>query len=256
MFLADPEAAIERAGRTERTARLLLLDPCPASRGAMLSLLEQAGCEALPAGDAASGLAILAAEEGGLDALLLGLGREGGEGLEALRRLRAPQAGGAGLPVLALTGSGTALERACLLREGVEGWLAPPFRPERLREAVREVLEAGRAIGRAEELPVWDEAIRAELDALPDELRAEIRAAFARELPALLQRLEAACLAADHAAARAAAHALAGCAASFGASRLSALARVAERAAGRQDIFAACAATRRMRSLALPGESG
>jgi DNA-binding response OmpR family regulator len=256
MFLADPEATIERPARTERTARLLLVDPCSATRGAMLSLLEQAGFEALPAGDATAGLAILATEAARLDALLIGVGMPGGEGLDALRRLRAPPAEGAGLPVLALTGPGTASEREALLREGVEGCLAGPFRSDAIRAAVQGVLHAARAIGRAEEQPVWDEAIRAELDALPPELRAEIGAAFARELPVLLQRLEAACLAADHAGARAAAHALAGCAASFGASRLAALARVAERAAAREDAFAACAAARRMRPLTILAEGG
>lgn len=236
------------ASATEPAGRLLVVDDNAVNREVARRMLEAAGFEVLLAADGMAGVAAAEAAGAALDAILMDIEMPGLDGFEAMARIRALPGAAGRVPVIALTAHAMPGTRERMLRAGTDGYLAKPFRAEALRDTVIAALQARRDAARAAEEPVWDAEITAELDALSPDIRAELHLAFTQELPQLLARIAAALTEWEPGALRAATHALAGCAASYGARRIAALARVAEHAAGREDLFAVNAVLPALRS--------
>ena len=102
-------------------------------------LLRESGYEVRFAADAVSALALAAAQP--VDAALLDIGLPGMSGYELARALRA--AAGARAPrLVALTGYGTALDRARAMEAGFDEHLVKPVAPPHLLSMLRRLLHA------------------------------------------------------------------------------------------------------------------
>jgi PAS domain S-box-containing protein len=147
---ADPGAATDArellrglAGR----ARILVADDDPVNREVATALLQDAGLGADAVGD---GLAALeAVQRRRYDLVLIDLHMPGLDGLEATRRIRALP--GPRLPVVALTASAFAEDRAACLAAGMDDFLAKPVDPAVLHAALWRILGARTGAGEGPE---------------------------------------------------------------------------------------------------------
>ncbi len=115
--------------------RVLVVDDEPDSRDMVATVLELAGAEALVAGTAAEGLAILTRERP--DVLLSDLEMPGEDGYALIRRVRAlgPESGGL-TPAAALTAYAGAEHRMRTLLAGFQLHVAKPVQPAELAAVV------------------------------------------------------------------------------------------------------------------------
>jgi PAS domain S-box-containing protein len=259
--LAQPEEEASSVG----PLKVLVVEDNPLNMSVALQHLERMGHRASPAGNGREALGLLAREP--FDLVLMDLEMPEMDGLEAVRRLRAGEAGAAAsaLPVLAMTAHAVCEVRDECLAAGMTAFLTKPAEYKVLRRTVENVmcgwsardcrrergLERGlerrpdqeRAGGVSSELrggatpgqkgpaPVLD--WRAFLEDLGGRrpLLDGFYGEFLTNLAAGLVRLREAMEARDHAALAGAAHALKGSSATARAARLSALARNLEQGA-------------------------
>lgn len=134
--------------RNERPLGLTVLvaDDEPVNRALAAALLERQGCRAVAVADGGEALDALAAAR--FDAVLMDVQMPGLDGLEATRRLRQREEGGARghVPVFAVTAATLAGDRERCLAAGMDGYLIKPLRRDALRAAL-----AGLAAGGAGE---------------------------------------------------------------------------------------------------------
>jgi PAS domain S-box-containing protein len=123
--------AAERLRLRHHGRRVLLVEDNLVNQEIALAVLAQAALQVTVADDGAAALAAAAA--GGFDAVLMDLHLPDMDGFEVTRRL---QAGGLAAPVLALTASATAQERAQCERVGMTAFLTKPLDPDALHEAL------------------------------------------------------------------------------------------------------------------------
>jgi CheY-like chemotaxis protein len=123
-----------------RRLRILLAEDHPVNQQLARTVLLRAGHEVAVAEDGGRALDLWSA--GGFDLILMDCQMPVLDGYGAARRIRA--AGGR-LPIVALTASGLAEERARCTASGMDDLLAKPYRPEDLRRVVD--AWAGRARG-------------------------------------------------------------------------------------------------------------
>jgi len=116
--------------------------------------LGQSGLQVTHMADAESGLARLAAPEGGQlpDLVILDLMLPDMDGLEVCRRLRALPGPAARVPVLMLTAKGDPMDRVIGLEVGADDYLPKPFEPRELLARIRAILR--RSEGGASPPPV------------------------------------------------------------------------------------------------------
>ena len=127
---------------TQATVRVLAIDDDVRVTRLVADHLEMRGwaCATAPDGDRGFTLA----SDGGFDLVLLDLGLPGMAGLAVLRELRrlAPD-----VPVIVMTGSGTAENAIRALRNGATDFITKPFHLKALDEALDRCLGASRANG-------------------------------------------------------------------------------------------------------------
>jgi two-component system sensor histidine kinase/response regulator len=111
--------------------RILLAEDHPVNQRLARTVLVRAGHEVSVAEDGEQAVALWS--EGGFDLVLMDCQMPVLDGYQAVRRIRS--AGGR-QPVIALTASGTAEERARCAEAGMDDLLAKPYRPEDLRRMV------------------------------------------------------------------------------------------------------------------------
>lgn len=114
--------------------------------------LGQSGFRVSHAGDAKSGLALLAQTVGaGADdapeLLILDLMLPDMDGLEVCRRVRAMPGASGRLPILMLTAKGDPMDRVIGLELGADDYLPKPFEPRELLARVRALLRRSQAHG-------------------------------------------------------------------------------------------------------------
>jgi signal transduction histidine kinase/CheY-like chemotaxis protein len=126
--------------------RVLVVDDNAVNLVVAATLLEAVGAEASTVSDAAAALQLLGREMFGL--VLMDIHMPGMDGIEALGRIRAGQAGPPDIPVIALTADAMAGVEATLLSVGFDAVQAKPINPQRLVLAIGAVL-AGRCGGAA-----------------------------------------------------------------------------------------------------------
>lgn len=154
----------------EPRPRVLLADDSAIDRKAVATLLRRAGAEVTEATDGEQ--ALRAAAEQSFDLIVMDLGMPGMDGVEATRRIRGGEHGGARVPIVALSGNIPAERRDTLLAEGFDDLLAKPATAPELRRLLRKWIprmkpgqasEAGDAPNhKPTDLPVYDreESIR------------------------------------------------------------------------------------------------
>jgi CheY-like chemotaxis protein/HPt (histidine-containing phosphotransfer) domain-containing protein len=168
------------------------------------------------------------------DAVLMDLQMPVMDGLQATREIRRPGSGvlEPGIPVIAVTASAFAADRARAIDAGMNDFLTKPLDPKRLLEALARWVPAQPAPAAVlPEVPVIDRA--GLLDRAMDdvELAFELLDAFAHEYPAMRQALREAIGRADPVAIMNLVHTLKGASANVGAQRVSRVAARMEREA-------------------------
>ena len=121
--------------------RVLVVDDDVTNRQVATLMLARLGVQADPV---ANGLdAVAAAGRGGHRLVLLDLHLPDVEGAEVARRIRAAEAAGQHLPIIALTGSDDPAERQAALAAGVDRILDKPLRAAALREVLEQATASG-----------------------------------------------------------------------------------------------------------------
>ena len=143
---APPVQAQERrdgiAGR-----RILVVEDNPINQAVARAILEATGAIIDTADDGVQSLAKLRDQT--FDLVLMDVHMPHMDGIEALSRIRAGEAGDRGVPVIALTADAMAGEDARLLRLGFDAVQAKPITPAALVAAIVEACERPRAAARS-----------------------------------------------------------------------------------------------------------
>ena len=136
-------AAREQLRGLAGRARILVADDNAVNREVATALLQDAGLAADAVGDGLD--ALEAVQRRRYDLVLMDLHMPGLGGLEATRRIRALP--GARLPVVALTASAFAEDRAACLAAGMDDFLAKPVDPALLHATIWRILGHGHGHG-------------------------------------------------------------------------------------------------------------
>ena len=235
-----PEAAAEPA----RPARVLVVDDSLTNRTVVAEVLRKAG-HAVDTAEDGEG-AIAAAARAAYDAVFMDVSMPGMDGFAATQAIRALGGPPARLPIIALTAHAMAGDRERCLAAGMTDYVTKPVRRDDLLAALARAVgpapamrpepSAARADAPAPDRDgtaiVESEVDRSVLRTLEDELDRKtaerLIALFIREAPARVARIRDAAAAGRADEAQAEAHALKSSAATFGARRLSEIARAIE----------------------------
>ncbi|HSY06097.1 MAG TPA: two-component regulator propeller domain-containing protein [Steroidobacteraceae bacterium] len=177
------------------TGRVLVVEDQPLNREVAQGVLAALGLDSQAANNGQEALEKLAREH--FDAVLMDCEMPVLDGFAATRALRQREAGGAGLPVIALTADATPQGRAACLAAGMNGYLAKPFTREALHGALARWLPGAAAAGEgvgadpAAEL-LLDRATLDALRALPPRGSQDMLSHIARSWLSDSQRLVAA----------------------------------------------------------------
>lgn len=118
--------------------RILMIEDDQRLAGMVVAYLASNGYEAVHAGTAQAGLALLRAEQFAL--VLLDLMLPDADGLELCRRIRAMGAPLESIPIVMLTAKGDPFDRVVGLELGADDYLPKPFEPRELLARLRAVL--------------------------------------------------------------------------------------------------------------------
>ncbi len=119
------QAAMPAAEAPSRRRRVLVVDDVAPNRMVARILLEGAGHEVALATDGAE--AVEAVRRGGFDLVLMDIHMPGMDGLEATRRIRAQEAGGRRVPIIALSADALQAQVEQCRAAGMDGHLAKPL---------------------------------------------------------------------------------------------------------------------------------
>jgi CheY-like chemotaxis protein/nitrogen-specific signal transduction histidine kinase/HPt (histidine-containing phosphotransfer) domain-containing protein len=227
----------------KRGRTVLLVEDNPTNQRVAQLFLERAGCDVVLASDGGQALAIL--KDKPVDLVLMDLQMPVMDGLEATRRIRAGEAGGQRLPIVALTASAMKEQVDICKAEGMDDVLAKPIDRAKL-EAVLERFapalgtRAGRHVVRPAGASVADAAEISmarfrEVTCGDAELARGLIESFAKSGEHSLGEVEAGLARDDFALVRRAAHTLVGASANMGATRLEAVAKTMEESAVQSD---------------------
>jgi DNA-binding response OmpR family regulator len=131
--------------------RVLMIDDDARLAAMVRDYLAPGGFDVTLAGDAAQGLALLAAEPG-VELVILDLMLPDADGLDVCRRIRARHDALAHVPILMLTARGDPVDRVLGLELGADDYLPKPFEPRELLARVRAVLRRRPPAGAAAEV--------------------------------------------------------------------------------------------------------
>jgi CheY-like chemotaxis protein len=106
------------------SARILVAEDSALNRKLVVSMLQKLGYEAHPAEDGA--MAAAAAQAQAFSAVLMDCQMPVMDGYQAAAAIRAAEAGGKRLPIIALTGEDTPAERDRCLKAGMDDFLPKP----------------------------------------------------------------------------------------------------------------------------------
>jgi len=256
---ARESAAVEVRRPTASPRRVLLAEDNPVNRLLAVRILEDAGHTVVTVGNGQEAIDRMGND--GHDVVLMDLQMPVMGGLEAIERIRlAEKASGGHVTIVALTAQAMSGDRERCLAAGADAYLAKPYSPEALEDAVAGIApEAGRTIGdpasdgeafeacrtcrnqgfegcgrRLSRAPI-DLSRALETCGGDEELRREVTAELLRTMPAERAALEAAVGARNPEAVVRIAHKLKSSLAALGATPASDAAAVLEEAARQAD---------------------
>jgi signal transduction histidine kinase/CheY-like chemotaxis protein/HPt (histidine-containing phosphotransfer) domain-containing protein len=213
--------------------RLLLAEDNPVNQKVAVLTLERLGyrVDVVENGEEA----VVAVSSRPYDAVLMDCQMPVLDGFEATRRIRAAEAPGARIPIIALTASATAEDRERCMDAGMDEHVAKPLRVDEIQEVLRHMTTSAPTPPPGHE-PAGDvlvdpTALRTIRAAGGQEVAADLAASFAADARAQLVVLVEAAATRDLDAVRASAHRLCGGAATLGAMGFSARCGSLERAA-------------------------
>jgi len=194
---------------------------------------------------AASGVeAVMACAQVPYDLVLMDCRMPVMDGYQATATIRAAEAGGRRIPIVAMTASAMAADRQRCLDVGMDDYLSKPVRVADVADKVDRWLRRGGAgevphrpgtvpsqPGPPDRTPVLDEAVVAGLRSLGPDFLARLVPVFVLGAPERLAAIRTAVLAGDAGALSTAAHALLGSAANMGGARVAAVCRTLEESA-------------------------
>ena len=125
-------------------ARLLVVDDEPINREVAIILLEELGFAIDVAGDGAEAIELACGTS--YAAILMDMQMPVMDGLEATRRIRGIQQGGA-VPIIAMTANAFAEDKARCLDAGMDDFLVKPFEPEALYATLLRAMASATARG-------------------------------------------------------------------------------------------------------------
>jgi len=231
-------------GSLDPVARVLVVEDDALNQLIVCRLLSHGGYEATAASDGAQALALMASQS--FDLVLMDWQMPDMDGLEVTRRLRAGEAGSAGMtvPIVALTANAFAEDRAACMAAGMNDFLTKPVQNELLMDTVRQWTGVGLlepdlpvhqhpAINKSEiRPPAFDASVMAALPMVADgsepQYATELMTMFMESLPQTLQGMERAQAARDNVTLRRLVHSLKSSSATVGAIELAALAEANE----------------------------
>lgn len=114
--------------------RILVVDDGPVNAMLASSVLEKSGYQVNVASSGAEALAL--GQEKTYDLVLMDIFMPDMDGLEATRLWRQLPNANAAIPIIALTANTMAVERLRFLQQGMDDYLAKPYKPNELRELV------------------------------------------------------------------------------------------------------------------------
>jgi PAS domain S-box-containing protein len=196
-----------------RRPRILVAEDIETNQIVLTSMLDSIGCDHQVVGNGA--LALAAAGQGGIDAILMDIQMPIMDGAEATRQIRLLGGVAGAVPIIGVTAQAIQSERDALKQAGMNECLAKPITVPQLLRVLRAVLAAGPVINAAN---FW-----AAMAALPAHRRAGLFDQVARDLMQLGQDFGAATAAGDAEAVGRARHSLIGVAGNFGVDGLTAL---------------------------------
>ncbi|HJQ21366.1 MAG TPA: response regulator [Gemmatimonadaceae bacterium] len=236
-----------RIAPTAKRMRVLVAEDNPINQEVAAGMLRRRGHAVEIVGSGAEAVSAVR-DHGAFDVVLMDLQMPDMDGVEATQRIRALPAPAGNVRVVALTASVFAAERERCAAAGMNGFVAKPFKPEELFEAVESGesgavrREVGSGSGGAAEL--WSGGTPVDLTAFRQMLAdADLSAAgdpmlklFLRDVPKRIAELNAAIASRDGYALGRAAHALKSAAGNIRALRLAKLLGDAEQAANAGDV--------------------
>lgn len=201
-----------------RRPRILVAEDVETNQIVLASMLDSIGCDHQVVGNGA--LALAAAEQGGIDAILMDIQMPIMDGAQATRQIRQLAGPAAAVPIIGITAQAIQSEREALHHAGMNDCLAKPITVPQLLRVLRAVLAAAPA----PDGPVINApAFLAAMAALPAHRRAGLFDQVARDLMQLDADFAAATAAGDATSLGRARHSLAGVAGNFGVDGLTAL---------------------------------
>lgn len=124
------------------TARVLVAEDNPVNQMVARKVLEGFGCEVIIAPDGEA--AVERFHEGKFDLIFMDCQMPRMSGYEATVAIRSEESEGWRIPIIAMTATGTEEDRRLCLASGMDDYIAKPFRPEQLADALDRWLENDR----------------------------------------------------------------------------------------------------------------
>ncbi|MCW2793153.1 MAG: Histidine kinase [Nocardioides sp.] len=146
------EPVVARPAGGDVRARLLVVEDNPVNQMVADGVLRRLGYDLVMADNGAAGVAALADDPGGFDAILMDCQMPVMDGFDATRAIRAMVGDGARIPIIAMTAAATAEERERCREAGMDDFLSKPVVPDLLESTLARWVPGRASDGAADRL--------------------------------------------------------------------------------------------------------
>jgi two-component system sensor histidine kinase/response regulator len=138
-LVTDPPGCCEEKTAGARAPRVLLAEDNEVNQEVAVAMLRSLGCEVVAVPNGACAVERIGADD--FDLLLMDCQMPEMDGFEATRAIRAGEAGGERLPIVALTAHAMHFDRESCLEAGMDDYVSKPFSKDDLRVVLRRWLD-------------------------------------------------------------------------------------------------------------------